>query len=159
MTSALVGDGVASVAGAVQAEAVDLERDASRILSETMRYPCMQSHHTEYSKVTDTRQTHLKLVIVKCTTAIHAHYSFSYSRLAGYITNRKVEHNCFHQNYSATSVFRCPSLRALSNSFLTGTLPCSPCATWTGLGARFGGRIPAPCPATGVLDIIEGRGC
>lgn len=62
--------------------------------------------------------------------------------------------------YSARLSLLCPLLVEGSNSFLTGTLPFSPCATCTGLGANLGGRIPAPGPDTGVLDSMDaGSGC
>lgn len=62
--------------------------------------------------------------------------------------------------YSERPSLLCPLLVVGSNPFLTGTLPFSPCATCTGLGAKLGGRMPAPGPATGVLDSMDaGSGC
>jgi len=60
-------------------------------------------------------------------------------------------------SYSARSSPFCTLPGTASNSFFTGTLPFSPCASCTGLGPKLGGRSPL---LAGVRDNMEaGKGC
>jgi hypothetical protein len=58
-------------------------------------------------------------------------------------SSSSIQHPLKHFPHSCV----CPLLPGTaSTSFLTGTLPLSPCATCTGLGAKFGCIIPTPTP-------------